>query len=842
MLVQIDDAAFKSKPEKADIIKINQRILQKEYELSVGELADLVGNKGHTFLPAHLNQKRNANSFQFQKIFALDFDDGISLPEFMERANNYEIMPAFVYETFSCTPDKYKFRAVFVNDITITQREAAEIMLKLLRCIFPESDPACTDVSRMFFGGKKLVYLEPENQIDIYNVSIAAQTHMKQMDSSNYAKKIRRIADKMKIAINQNTLCIHRGVKQKMDDFEGNTSIIIENPCESSIFYVIEKTVVHPPCMQTPSDKTIPLVEGTDEKLLSQCCRLCKDFYSMEITHNQKFLIATNLLHLKNGKKIFFKAPLEKPDLWNTHWNYIKNQAYKPEHCSTELCPYFEECNGKTIIDKLTSKIQQIKKYDFGDVKDSENELKQYLYQAVFSNDKKIHLIKAQTAIGKTSTYCKLIKETPEKVFMIVLPTNKLQEEVANSLKSENVDVFVTPNIKSLTNEIGLRDLSEEIEELYEDGYGQRVKPRIKQYVKKEEIAEWQKERLDTYLHMKDQFDGSKCIVTTHALFLGLESSILQRYEIIVDEDILMTVFKNTASISFEELRKVLSDGKLDIQWCQRILELLNSKDGTVYRCSKIKLSPAEIDGLYEQNLNIQGSLIDFLQADSYHLDLQNEKVDFFCARELPDVKMTIVSATLVEKLYKRFCGFRSIEYEEVPIARYKGKLKQYTAHSLSRSNMEQIGLVRLNEGINAITKNPNIVRITFRKFSEGREHYYGNTEGLNVYKGKDLAVIGTPHSIPFIYKLIGVYLGFNTEDKLCQRYVEHNGYRFKFMTYGDSDMQMLQFYFIESTVEQTIGRARLLRFDCKVYLFSNFPIQQAEIIQEEYIVSEDSQ
>ena len=108
------------------------------------------------------------------------------------------------------------------------------------------------------------------------------------------------------------------------------------------------------------------------------------------------------------------------------------------------------------------------------------------------------------------------------------------------------------------------------------------------------------------------------------------------------------------------------------------------------------------------------------------------------------------------------------------------------------------------------------------------RTYYYGNTEGLNIYKGKDTAVIGTPHNIPFIYKLIGVYLGYKADEVLCRRIVEHNGYRFNFTTFGDEQMRMLQFYLIESTIEQTIGRARLLRFDCTVHLFLNFPVRQA--------------
>lgn len=55
-------------------------------------------------------------------------------------------------------------------------------------------------------------------------------------------------------------------------------------------------------------------------------------------------------------------------------------------------------------------------------------------------------------------------------------------------------------------------------------------------------------------------------------------------------------------------------------------------------------------------------------------------------------------------------------------------------------------------------------------------------------------------------------------------------------LSFKDLDMRNLQFYFLESELEQAVGRARLLRHPCTVYLFSNFPCRQAEIIQGDYI------
>ena len=64
---------------------------------------------------------------------------------------------------------------------------------------------------------------------------------------------------------------------------------------------------------------------------------------------------------------------------------------------------------------------------------------------------------------------------------------------------------------------------------------------------------------------------------------------------------------------------------------------------------------------------------------------------------------------------------------------------------------------------------------------------------------------------------------------------VTHNGYRFRFATFDDEILRMIQLYIIETDLEQAIGRARLLRCDAIVNLFSNFPLRQAILKESEY-------
>ena len=54
-------------------------------------------------------------------------------------------------------------------------------------------------------------------------------------------------------------------------------------------------------------------------------------------------------------------------------------------------------------------------------------------------------------------------------------------------------------------------------------------------------------------------------------------------------------------------------------------------------------------------------------------------------------------------------------------------------------------------------------------------------------------------------------------------------------MTYTDKILRDIQFYMIESELEQAVGRARLLRCNCIVNLFSDYPLKQAIQMESEY-------
>lgn len=122
---------------------------------------------------------------------------------------------------------------------------------------------------------------------------------------------------------------------------------------------------------------------------------------------------------------------------------------------------------------------------------------------------------------------------------------------------------------------------------------------------------------------------------------------------------------------------------------------------------------------------------------------------------------------------------------------------------------------------------------ITFMKENIGFLHF-GNTEGSNVLEGQDILVVGTPYHADFLYKLIAFTLGydFDEDEEMTPQIIYRNGYRVRLNTYQNENLRKVHLWMMDSELDQAAGRARLLRHDCTVHLFSRYPMKQAEIVK----------
>ena len=840
IVVHLDEQEFTEKPRNEMIGIISNRITRKRVKISLKEFRHYVGEKGVTFTRALFKGKRVTDSFEEQVLFAVDIDGGLSYQEFMKRSENYGILPFLVYDTFSATSEQEKFRAVYLMETVIEKKNLAELFNVMLIKVFPESDRSCKDVTRMFFGGKRIKYFNEDNILRIENLVKACQCEMEK-DHKNYRRNIEKLAGDYGIACKGGCIQIYRK----------DTDLIMDEKIPQSADILGGMVVEYGSIKK--KEKIKKEVEGKREKNDSEnrlnfpilridkdkmpaYCPLYRDHLDEHLHHNLKFLLATNLQYIKGGKSLFMAGIEEETESrknWEMEWKQIKSYGYKPQSCMKGGCPYEKKCNVDSLYSKLTWKIIPLrKKVPYITLEDAQNELRQYLHEAVEAKDRGIHLIKAQTALGKTQAYCELASEKTNQTFMFVVPTLDLQDEIVKRLEAAGSHCIKTISCIEKIKELNL-PIYNELITLYDSGQGDKVKGRIQEYMESnaDELSEITIEEVKRCLNQQEKLDGTCNVVTTHKMFLNLPLKILEQYEINVDEDIMMSVIKDNGSVSRKKITEALDAGIFSGEAEKRLKMLQNLEPEKA-----VKLEPLRISELSDKNMERFGDLVVLLGSQVFYYEENTQDIRYFNPMEIPKVKTIVLSATLNEKIWKDFCKNRRVRMNEVGTVRYRGKLIQFTYYSMSRECIRKLDGQKVKEVIKEITGVPEGQIITFKKFMDESEIHFGKTEGFDKLKGKNLAIIGTPHYIVALYKMVGKYLDYDTSKKLCRQRVENSNYSFKLMTFSDAEMRNLQMYILEAELEQAVGRARLLRYNATVWVFSNFPLRQAEINQEDYL------
>jgi hypothetical protein len=451
---------------------------------------------------------------------------------------------------------------------------------------------------------------------------------------------------------------------------------------------------------------------------------------------------------------------------------------------------------------------------------------------AFMANDNNIYVIKAQTSVGKSTSFLELISQNPDSKILVAAPTNLLKEELKNKAEEKGIKIEMTPSLDSIMDEIP-HDLQENINYLYDCGLAKRVYPLIEETLKNEDIP-CLKEHMKARKRLRT-YKGS--LITTHRYLLSMEDKRLDEFDcIIVDEDIIFkSVISNQGEIKVSTLKKLLHKTS-DPMIRNKITDLLEQSNHR--SCIYSKGFQWEYES--ESDPKLQINIPAFCAAEYFcfrsaknEQNLDEDVFSFIKPFSLSEKrKYIIVSATADEEIYRSFLGKDRIRFYECKQARYQGELLQYYKKSMSRSCIERNAKIigRIQQKLNIDDSHV----ITFKKEDIGALHF-GNTEGSNTLEGEDILVIGTPYHAEFLYKLTAFSLGirFDENEKVKTQEVVRNGYRTTFTTFENEDLRAIQFWMLESELEQAVGRARLLRNACTVHLFSNYPLRQAKMIED---------
>lgn len=854
--VSLDNVGYSDKPLN-QIPKMKYRISTKWQEIELAELADLVGNKGYAMIPAHMVGGISAVNCVGIQLFALDFDHGSTFEQVKKKCDLWRLPIAFAYHTYNSSSEEERFRVVFRYHTVIEDTYIIKVVLAMLNKIFSESDSVCINPDRMFLGGKKLIYLDESAHIAL--VQLLFQFHESLNTNGNYKRSIENFCKKYSIMMFN-----HRAVMgsdeilstfQENDDFMNSVIIhkIVENTKTS--FFIMESEGRHKSitCKRKQRNLDVNCCDG---------CRLLDDFNSgFELSHEERFAILSNLMHIKGGEKHFFDI-LEKYydsaiyEKWKKDVNYIR--TYHPKRCSDSFCPYYADCEqAGTIVDTLAidRKVYVRKETEYYPLEEAVHCLKQNLEMAYESFDSGIHLIKAQTSIGKTTQYIELIERHPEASFLIAVPTNMLKQQVTEDLLKKGIgkdELFMT---LSIDDNIFFQEMKEEIQNAHARGIHNKKGQVLRKYYEeikdnpsKKIVIEECRKLIKGINAVRDE----RVIVTTHAYFLQMPEVFLKKYTIIIDEDILqLQILGQSHQVGINCLKELVDQNVSGYAGIAG--RILSAKENEYINISPSPginpLTEEQMDELMcseNDNINDLQYAEVFVKKKDYYSGTW--VVKYFCPTKLPRLKCIVLSATLNANIYKRYFGDRMpITMYPCKMVKYKGNVIQYPYHSLGRRDLSN--KMQVFNFVRRLAGEPELEIITFKESASikgvagmnSQALNFGNTTGINKFAGKNLGIVGTPYKEETAYKLIAFYLGAAVNNKDDERprmrRVEYKDMEFVITTYKDPLLREIQLYSLESELEQCIGRARLLRHACTVYVFSAFPCEQAKLHLKNYLL-----
>lgn len=754
-----------------------------------------------------------------------------------------------------------KFVIAFLNAVSTVKLKEAEAMQRALMTIFPEADKS-SSVLKLYKGGDQLLYFDdtiPTIDADwlFMNMSLFLRDRY---GATNYKRKIAEFSRATGISLNNKKL-------PDISVVEDHAEIIIENEVDKNSPFI---TMINEVSGEKLSDLKYE-INFTDEgrcsksstqkstskhrsyrsdffKSLSSSCQLYQVFESgtIKLSTHELLGLATNLVKVESGDTKFktalstnsyFDGQQEYYNNWDYYFYYIKGQSPRP---CTSFCPHHNACpHGKDILSTVKPKLNQIERIVNQEtllvgLDEAWDDFKENFNKAVLSDKKIWHVINCQTALGKTQAILELLKNTSLRV-LVAVPTNKLKREVYERAKEMGIDIIVSPSLHELKDD--LPDVVwDQIAALYDAG--KSPMPRLNKAIAEDDLEcaklfKQYKSELDEFIN----FDGHA--ITTHRRLTGMDVS---KYDlVIIDEDIIYsTVIPSRDTTSISELKKLKKELAASDPLAAKITKILKQiKRSEYFTLNEIDYDRAYADIKMAVNIPALCSATYFCyrKPSAWENDLKEDCVSYIKPVKFPkDTKYIMLSATANKDVCEYCFGEGKVRFYNCKEAKLTGTLNQFGDKSMGRNSMAGdisiISKIKKWSGFHDT--------ISFKKFLKhyAGDMYFGNCAGCDYLKGKDLDVIGTPHQPEWIYKLFAYSLGFDIDAKLKPNFtVTHNGYRFRFRTYNNQTLRAIQFYMIESDLEQAVGRARLLRYDCTVNLFSNFPLRQAVLKESEYDV-----
>lgn len=776
-----DNVARTEKPPKPEVGKISND-LHIVVETDISQFSKLMEN-GYTFSPAIFknNTRSNANWIE-QQILAFDFDNGVSPETIRKRLEAESIHPNIIYNTFSSKPEHLKFRVVLVLENPIKDRDLAKKMQLGMMSLLKDTDPACKDFARMYFGGNKS---EIFNSTPISN-SLVESVAMSALIASD----------------------------------SGRTRKLPKSGLKKNSYYN---------SIRVPSEANFPRNQKWSEKHLRSQVQLFDSFMGGEwLTHPEIFGLATSMYWLSGGLPLMRKTMEKFNAEGKTGYTennfaclqYVNAMGYMPQDLAS-YSRYEDDAEHKNAVVAARDKRGTIEKMvDTPKISlsDAERRMRDEFNEVLMGDDTDIHILKLPTGIGKT----RLLENFS---FTIAEPTNKLKDEVYDRVVEKGVvSVRKTPETPILKD----TDTQEKISYLYRVGLGKLAIKLITEISNSK--GGYEEQDIQTcaeYLNdLRGAYGSKNCVVTTHnrAIFSEFKSD-----KVVFDEDPLNSILQ-IKHFNIADLINLEAKNREDLFVGTHISNLINylrnAPSGVLTETPMMDLDIEKL--VKESDDKILTDLVSVSNSDYIIRDSRDANIFHYISRnDLPEnKKIIILSATVPTEIYKKLYGDR-VKIVDISNVEQKGEIIQITKKSYSRTSL------RNNTDSLLAMMNIDLPTITFKEFinkfpSSTKDMYFGNVEGYDRLKGSDINVVGTPHVNNIVYILIGAAAGIRMKPAdlvMSYKKVEYGGFKFKFNCYDNLELMNIQLSIIESELIQAVGRNRTLREECKAFVYSNLPL-----------------
>jgi hypothetical protein len=791
------------KPENA----VEKNIIYQNMVLtgtSIENICNYIGNGyGYTLTPnLYSDNKPSKSSFIGTSGVFLDFDLNSDPNEIIHRFNELDIFPNFWYTSFSDSIEYRKFRVAIMLDREIADLDLIGNISSQIFYHFP-ADISCRDAARIFYGGKEVTYLtdEPVRVEHLLNEDIwKVKKAQLKYDSS---KPVKLLYTNNKFTGNKKNHTTTYSLNQA-PEFEFLNKLK-NNDCDFSI--------------------------------ISEKVKVFQEFITLEKRFDYLVLfgLASNLHWLQGGMLLLKKTMEAYNNLYQNSENatlyydrhlqvidQVKKRKLFPQSL-VNFSPYPEDDTHKNLISCVINPrgvIFTSVEPEKISLEEGERLFEEAFGEAIVANED-VAIVKAPVGIGKSH----MLKNMHDVA--ICLPTHKLKEELFHQM---TVESKMAPELPIFENTA----LNITIINYYKRGLRSAVLDLLRITANNDtNDGRTAKQYLDE-LELAKAWKGT--LLTTHERSLHQE---MQQKVLIYDEDCIHSLISLKSFqlndlgyliINYPDLALYFNDCYNDLMKAQaNIMHPINVDELPIHLLvEKLKSQP------------LLTNLVEFFTANKYYKEVHTNKkgqtittIHYAKFNHFPsNKKIIILSATCNLEFYEKVFS-NQIKTIEIPIVKNKGIVIQNTKYSNSRQSIKKRDKDNLKE---IVGEHPVITFMSeskelnteYSKNNGDLNIYFGNTRGYNELKGKDLFVIGTPHINPIVYYFHAEYMGIDTnkiDKKMEYQTIQWRGMQFKFQTFNNPDLRNIQLHLIEGELTQAIGRARTIRTEAQVQVFSNFPL-----------------